>query len=145
MTDLWKTYVPFPPQTELMITGKADGTVKILESKGNFLKLFVKMEKWSWGSAPVKAFEGEVEITFLNEKKLKAKSTNQLTRKTFEVESIDVVLRGDRFQISSSGFLGAAGEIVLASPELITIELKVGGALALICRGPALFQLKKKS
>ena len=144
MPDLWKAYVPFPLQTELIITGKAGGLVRILDVQGHYLKLYVKMDKWSWGAAPVKAFEGEVEITFLNEKKLKTKSANQLTRKTFESDAIDVVLKEDRFQISASGFIGAGAEIVLVSPELITIEMKIGGPLGLLVRGPAQFQLKKK-
>jgi hypothetical protein len=144
MADLWKPYVPFAPQTELIITGKAGGLVRILSSQGQVLKLYVKMDKWSWGAAPVKAFEGEVEITFLNEKKLKAKSSNQLTRKTFESDGINVVLKEDRFQISASSFVGAGAEIVLVSPEIITIEMKIGGPLGLIVRGPAMFQLKKK-
>jgi hypothetical protein len=144
MADLWKPYVPFAPQTELIIKGKAGGLVRILSSQGQVLKLYVKMDKWSWGAAPVKAFEGEVEITFLSDKKLKAKSSNQLTRKTFESDGINVVLKEDRFQISASSFVGAGAEIVLVSPEIITIEMKIGGPLGLLVRGPAMFQLKKK-
>lgn len=141
MAEQWKKIVPFEPQTELVLTGKSTGTLKILENQENFLKIHAVVDKWTWGSASIRAFEGEVELRLLNNK-LSAKSLNRKTNKENHQE-IATVVKDDRIQVSVPNFK-IAGELVLLSPEKLSFEIKVGGALALLCRGPAIFELKKK-
>jgi hypothetical protein len=142
MNTHWNTHLPFITPIEFAVTGRTTGTLRIVEMQGNVLKITAKLDKWTWGAAPIKAYDGESELIIVNEKKLKAKGANKLTRKSFESDSITVNFQDGRFQIGSTEFKAAA-EIVVVSSEMMTLELKIAGALGLLVRGPAQFQLKK--
>src|SRR6185436_3193237 len=100
---------------------------------------YAKLDRWTWGSAPVRAFEGEVEITLVGENRLLGKTTEYPSRKIRQNDQLEVVRKSDRVQLSITG-VKLSAELVLLSPTQLSFELKAGGALSLICRGPALFQ-----